>query len=168
MWALSYFPHPGGKMAKSGLIMFFLALAGTLIGGVIICCCGPMWAVVVGVAAGYLAGVFDKPAVAAAAAGKGAAAGGIAGVGALIGEIVASLINNLFVQQNPETLTEAYKLIGIQNVNPSILGTVPGMIGTLIGGGCWGALDLILVAGFGALGGLLWFRLSGKKAAGAP
>ncbi|MBN2086652.1 MAG: hypothetical protein JW748_15660 [Anaerolineales bacterium] len=152
-------------MAKSGLILFLPALAGTLAGGIIICCCGPIWAVVVGVAAGYLAGVFVKPADAGSAAGRGAGAGAIAGVGALIGQILASLVNNTLLQQDPETARELYRMLGIENVSPDMLGSATGMIGTLLGGGCWGMLDLLLIAAFGALGGFLWFRFSPKKAA---
>ena len=154
-------------MAKSGLIMFLPALAGTLIGGIIICCCGPLWAVAVGVAAGYLAGVFVKPADAGTAAGRGAGAGAIAGVGALIGQIIAALVNNTLIRQDPEAAMEVYKMLGIENVSPDVLGSATGMIGTLIGGGCWGMLDLILIAAFGALGGFLWFRFSARKAAGS-
>jgi hypothetical protein len=155
-------------MLKSGLIMFIPALVGTLIGGLVFCCCGPLWAVVAGVAAGYLAGLFGKPAEAGSAAGKGAAAAGIAGVGALIGQIVASFLNNAIMQQNPEAAAELYKLIGIQNFTPEMLGTATGIIGTLIGGGCWGIVDLVLIAAFGALGGYLWFRFSSRKSVENP
>ena len=152
-------------MVKSGLIMFLPALVGTLVGGVVFCCCGPVWSAAAGVAAGYLAGRFDQPATGGSAAGRGAAAGGIAGVGALIGQIIAVLINNAILQQNPQTTVELYRMLGIDNVDPSIMGTTTGLIGTLIGGGCWGFLDLVLIAAFGALGGYLWLKFSGKKAA---
>jgi hypothetical protein len=156
-------------MAKSGLIMFILALVGTLIGGMVFCCCAPMLAVVLGAAAGYLAGVFDKPVSGGSAAGKGAGAGGIAGAGALIGQIIAAFINTAIIQQNPETSRELYEMLGIQDFNPEMFGTTSGIIATLFGGGCWGMLDILLLAGFGALGGYLWFALAGKKAAaGTP
>jgi hypothetical protein len=154
-------------MLKSGLIMFFAALVGTVIGGIIFCCCAPAWAVAVGVVAGLLAGVFDKPAAEGPAAGKGAGAGVIAGAGALIGQVIAAYINTTVLLQNPEAAAEVYKMFGIQNFNPEMFGTTYGLIGTLLGGGCWGVLDLILAAGFGALGGFLWFRFLRKQAAGS-
>ena len=59
--------------------------------------CNPCAAAFVGLAAGALASVFDKPLLSGESAKKGAAAGAIANIGNLIGQMIGATINVFLV-----------------------------------------------------------------------
>ncbi len=77
-------------MSKAGLIGIALSFVLSVIAALIAPLCGLCVVVVVGLVAGYLSGVFDRPMTGALAARTGAAAGGIASVGALSGQLLAA------------------------------------------------------------------------------
>ncbi len=144
-------------MIKAGLIlgavMLVLGIGGSLISPI----CVPCLALVAGIAAGYLACIFDKPLTSGGAAKAGAIAGAIGGAGALLGQIIGSILNSIWV--DPQTVIDLMEQLGLPAAYD------PGMVRiTQIGGGvCFGLLDIVLMAGLGALGGILWQQIAGKN-----
>lgn len=147
-------------MLKSGLIFAAIALVLAIGSAVIISpLCVPCLALFLGLGAGYVAGMFDMPADNAATIKAGALAGAIGGAGGLLGQLIASAINAVLV--GPEGAMQLMRQLGI---DPGAAGA-QGYWGGLIGGTCcFGLLDVALMAGLGALGGLLWWQLVGQKA----
>jgi hypothetical protein len=140
-------------MLKSGLIigviMLVLAIGSSLISPLCVLCL----TLFAGVGAGYLAGVFDIPLESGQSAKIGAGAGAIAGVGAWLGHLVGGAANAVIV--GPEATAQLMRDLGLPaSVDPSTY-----YAAALGGGCCLGLIEIGLMAGLGALGGLLWFRL---------
>jgi hypothetical protein len=150
-------------MVKSGLIfgvvMLFVALGVTLV----LPYCIPCVALLLGLAAGYVAGVFGKPAGQPFATRSGAIAGAIAGAGVVIGEMIGAAINAAFV--NPATVTRLMQQLGL----PALQMSSGEYQAAQLGVNCLISLiSVALMAGLGALGGLLWWNASGKNQAVPP
>ena len=113
--------------------------------------------VAAGIGAGYLAGVFDKPLTSGGSAKVGAIAGAIGGAGALLGQIIGGILNSLLA--DPQTVIDMMQQFDLP------VAYDPGMVRIAqIGGGvCLGLLDIVLMAGLGALGGILWQQIAGKN-----
>lgn len=145
-------------MVKAGLIfgvvMLVLGIGGSLITPI----CVPCIALMAGLGAGYLASVYEKRATSGDTAKTGAGAGAIAGAGALIGQLAGSIINSMIV--GPDTAAELLESWGVSAVSDPIFYYV----GAIGGGLCFGIVDIALMAGFGALGGILWYQINGKNA----
>lgn len=150
-------------MFKSGLIIGVVALLLAIGAALLSPLCVPCLTLLLGLGAGYLAGAFDKPFDNRGSARSGAIAGAIGGIGALIGQAVGAVINSQIV--GAEGAIRLIRQLGIQLP----LGTTPadiaagywgGMIGSTC---CLGLFDVALMAGLGALGGLLWRQMSGSK-----
>ena len=144
-------------MIKAGLIlgavMLVLGIGGSLISPI----CVPCLAVAAGIGAGYLAGVFDKPITSGGSAKVGAIAGAIGGVGALLGQIIGGILNAILV--GPEGAMDMLEQFGLPIAYDPNLYYI-----SFIGSGvCFGVLDIVLMAGLGALGGILWQQIAGKK-----
>ncbi len=147
-------------MYKSGLIVgvvaLFVAAGATLLSPL----CTPCAAVFLGLTAGFLAGVFNKPADNNATAKVGAIGGAVGGVGAILGQVIGTVLNGVLV--GPERLQQFNQQLGLP-----FEGAVPHQtywLGLVGGGICFSLLDVLLMAGFGALGGLLWWQTTGKNA----
>jgi hypothetical protein len=148
-------------MLRSGLIaaaaMLVLAIGVTLLSPY----CVPCVALLIGLGAGGLAGMFDKPANGGASAQSGAEAGALGGLGAILGHLIGGGLNAVLV--GPGGAARVLSQIGVSE---------PGMTPTsyyafTFGGACClGLLEVLLMAGLGALGGLLWWQMRGKSAAG--
>lgn len=145
-------------MTKAGLIlgavMLVLGIGGSLISPV----CVPCLAAVAGIGAGYLAGVFDKPLTSGGSAKVGAIAGAIGGAGALLGQIIGGILNSMLV--DPQTVKDMMEQFGFPTTYYDSSFVQLSQIG---GGVCFGVLDIVLMAGLGALGGILWLQIAGKK-----
>ena len=144
-------------MLKSGLIiggvMLILAIGGSLITPLCVLCL----ALLAGVGAGYLAGVFDKPLASGPAAQGGAGAGAIAGVGALLCHLVGGIVNAVVI--GPEATAELLQQLGLAtSADPTTY-----YAAALGGACCLGLIEVGLMAGLGALGGMLWFRVNGNN-----
>jgi hypothetical protein len=152
-------------MKRSGLIFavvaLVLGLAVTLLSPLVVPCVG----FVIGLVAGYLGSVFDKPADSPRAANVGTKAGLIAAAGAVLGQLGGGLANALLM--GPEA---AARLMGRPAAEASSEAFAIGYYGGICGTGvCLSVVDVGLMAGLGALGGLLWWQLSGRKrSAAAP
>jgi hypothetical protein len=146
-------------MYKSGLIfgavMFVLALVITLI----LPYCVPCAALLVGLAAGYVAGVYLKPAEQNLATRSGAIAGAVAGIGVILGEMIGAVINGATV--GPEKIMQIFQQFGI---NTGFQMTTTEYWASQLGiNFCISLVSVILMAGLGALGGLIWWNSKGKQ-----
>ena len=148
-------------MLKSGLIVGGVSFVLTIIGGLVsLLLCGPCIALLAGVSTGYLAGVFDKPPDVGGSAKRGAGAGAIGGGLALAGHVLGGLANAVIL--GPEGATDVWRQLGID------LGTADPTTFYATSAGvacCLGVFDVLLMAGVGALGGLLWYQIAGKNMA---
>lgn len=147
-------------MWKAGIIIgiaaFVLALAAAA--GISPLCGLLCVSPVAGAVAGYLAGAFDKPATGEGGAKSGAIGGAVGGVGAFLGQAMAGVINALFAKQ---IAAFAGRTFG----TATDVNTV--RLGALGWGLCGGVVDIVIMAGLGALGGYLWYQFVGSKAAPA-
>jgi len=149
-------------MVKAGLILGAVMLVLGIGGSLILPICVPCLAVMAGVGAGYLAGVLDKPLTSGDSAKVGAIAGAIGGAGALFGQIIGGILNAILV--DPQQMMRMMEQLGFPMAyDPNLL-----FVGQIGGGVCFGLLDIILMAGLGALGGILWQQIAGKKADSPP
>jgi hypothetical protein len=145
-------------MVKAGLILGIVMLVLGAGGSLITPICVPCIALIAGAGAGYLACVYAKPATSGGTAKVGAGAGTISGAGALIGQVIGGILNAVIV--GPEGAVAVAEAWGLPvSPDPNIYYV------SFIGSGlCFGILDVLLMAGLGALGGILWYQISGKKA----
>jgi hypothetical protein len=150
-------------MLKSGLIFGVVALLFSAGAALLSPLCVPCLALFLGLGAGFVAGVFDKPADNGGATKLGAQSGVIGGVGALIGQCIGAVINGVLI--GSEGAARMLEQLGIPNSGSSASGY---WVGLFASGCCLGILDIALMAGLGALGGILWWQISGKKATAAP
>lgn len=154
-------------MLKSGLIIGGVMLVLGSILGYLFPLCIPCLALFAGAGAGYLAGMFDKTMGQGASAKSGAGAGAVGGVGALIGHVGGGMATALTI--GPEGSAELMRQFGI-DVPASAASGGPAYYASAFGASCcFGLFEVALMAGLGALGGLLWYQMTGKNmAGGAP
>jgi hypothetical protein len=152
------------NMYKSGLIVGIVTLLLALGTTLVFPFCVPCLALLVGLAAGYLAGVFEKPGSLEAARKNGAIAGAIGGAGALLGQIIGAAINGYMV--GPENALQILQNFGF----PTSTYMTPQLYwASTIGGNCCiGLISVLIMAGMGLLGGLLWWSTAGSKSATPP
>ena len=150
-------------MVKSGLI--FGAISAILIlasATILTPLCAPCLGLFLGILAGYVAGIFDKPTTSRDAVRKGGIAGVITGGLALAGSLLAGIINGAII--NPSNLDAFYRTLGINNIpiDPTTI-----WIGQITGGCCIGLFNVFWMGILGVAGGALWFQISGKKLPGS-
>lgn len=153
-------------MTRAGLIIGIVML---LIGGglaFIFPLCVPCLALVAGAGAGYLAAMWDKPLDNSRSIQRGAGAGAIAGLGALLGHVFGGLGAAAFI--GPAGSLEMLRQFGFD------VGDVSGAAdpaafyyGKAFGTSCcFGLVEVALMAALGALGGILWWQMTGKNQSG--
>ena len=152
-------------MFKSGLIVAAIALLFGLGFSLLSPMCTPCAGIILGLLAGYLAGVFDKPIDSAASTRVGAGGGLVASIGIIIGQIFGAIANSLLV--GPEGAQEMLQSFGgLSGYSSSMLpGYYFGVISSAI---CMSLVNILLMAGLGALGGMLWWSTSGKNIGQGP
>ncbi len=145
-------------MWKAGIIIGIAAFALAFVGSVGLSpLCGLLCvSPVAGVIAGYLSSVFDKPITGEGGAKSGAIGGAVGGVGAFLGQALAGVINALFARQIAQFAGRTFGTA--VDVNAA-------RVGALGWGLCGGVIDIIVMAGLGALGGYLWYQFVGSKPA---
>jgi hypothetical protein len=147
-------------MIKSGLL-FGAASFIFLLGASVLFTpfCAPCLGVLLGLAAGFVAGVFDQPITLEEGLKHGGIAGAIAGGVGFFGSLIASLINGVIL--TPSTLTTLYRNLGIH------LTFTQSQIwaGQLASAFCVGIFDILLMALLGVVGGAIWYQVLGKKQA---
>ena len=122
--------------------------------------CSPFEAIVLGVLAGFLAAVSEKPQLPNTAAIRGGLTALIASVIGLIGGAAGYLLRVYVIFPPEATNSVVNQLLGTE---PSPTDAATDVLSTIIGLGCCSLTDFVLMAGFGALGGYLWYRWKGKK-----
>jgi hypothetical protein len=148
-------------MFKSSLIIVPITVLVILVTGLMseLCCCSsPVAAVFLGLAAGVLCGVFEKPAQKSRALRRGAIAGAVAGTAALPAQVLGEIV-------------VALALAGSGKVDISLFG-VPAASATvdlwnwalnaLFAATLYGLISAAIMAGTGAVGSGVWFRIHGK------
>lgn len=151
-------------MTRAGLIgaavIFVLAFGLSFVSGLIVPCC----AIVIGLGAGYLAGMWERPNQNGRAVQRGVLAGVIAGVGVVLGQTIGTLVNAYMLGPSA-SLAMAEQLgfnAGGASVDPTVFYLTSGATGC-----CFGLFSLVLMAGLGALGGVIWWQTTGKNQGGA-
>ncbi|MBN2084010.1 MAG: hypothetical protein JW748_02210 [Anaerolineales bacterium] len=158
------------KMILSGVIMAGVAFVFLLLIKTNWGCLSVPAAVIIGLATGILAGNLARPDTAGRAAVFGGIAGLIASLGASLGDIIGLLIR-IFLIQTPQginSMTEGFygmmgmaDSFGAQTPAEILFGDIPIIC-------CCSTLYLAAFIGFGALGGLLWFRREAMPGALRP
>jgi hypothetical protein len=145
-------------MVKSGIIIAVVALFIALGVTLVFPYCTPCSAIVLGLAAGYLVGVFDKPTTQNAATKSGAIAGAIGGAGALLGQMIGAVINGFTV--GAANASDIVEQLGIPMEGLTTQNYWASTIGINC---CLGLVGVGIMAGLGALGALIWWSTTGKK-----
>jgi hypothetical protein len=148
-------------MKKSGLIAGGVALlfsVGTAAG--ISPLCVPCLALAFGLLAGYLAGAFDKPLDQNQAIRAGALTGLLGGVGMLLGQVLGAVLNAMLI--GPEGAARLLSQMGLFAGGPAQIANMYWIV-TVLSTACLVVVDIALMAGFGALGGLLWWKMNQGK-----
>jgi len=152
-------------MIKSGIIVGAIAFVYLFVTSIAMGLCTPFEAIILGLLAGALAVIFDKPQVANKAVLSGGVAGLIAGILGVVGNVIGTLIKT-YVIFTPETVNS---LAGqITGMGSSAFNSTSSTFSTIFSLGCCTILDLVLLAGLGALGGFLWFQFRMKNNAPPP
>nr|HID13992.1 hypothetical protein [Anaerolineae bacterium] len=144
-------------MLKAGLIGAGIGFVLAIIAALITPLCNPCVALLLGLGVGALAAVRERPATSGDSAGEGAKAGTIATVGSLVGQMIGAVANGFIV--GPEGIANLYRQFDIQvPLTPQSYWTY------LLCSNCLCAVvNVALGAGLGALGGILWYQISGKN-----
>jgi hypothetical protein len=142
-------------MLKAGCMgagLGFIYIMGlTLLSPLCTLCLTPL----LGLSVGYTAGWFDQPARVETSLSKGIVAGGFTGLGVILGQLAAAVVNGILVTNSRE-LT---KMINELGFSQAVI-TNPGDYwqATLLINSFCGVLNLALLVGLGALGGVIWFQ----------
>ena len=148
-------------MKKSGLIVggtAFLFSFGAAI--TISPICVPCLTILFGLLAGYLAGVFDKPGKQSPSIKAGTLAGLVGGIGMLLGQIFGAVLNSVLV--GPEGTARLLAQMGFPAGGPAQIAEYYWTV-IVLSTACLVVFDAALMSGLGALGGLLWWKISGSK-----
>jgi hypothetical protein len=145
-------------MIKAGLLGamlgFIYVMSLTLVSPFCTLCITPL----LGLGIGYLASRFDKPLKLETSLSSGGIAGGMSGCGALVGQMLATVVNGILVtnwEQLPAFITD----LGLAQFPD----TNEYWQTTLTANSLCSVLNLAIIAGLGAVGGLIWFQRQNKK-----
>lgn len=148
-------------MKKSGLITGGVALLLTFGAAITVSpLCVPCLTAFLGLLAGYLTGTFDKPDEQSRAIKSGALAGLLGGIGMLLGQVLGAVVNGTMV--GPEGTARMLAQMGFPAGGPAQVAQYY-WIALTLSTACLIVFDVALISGFGALGGLLWWKISGNK-----
>lgn len=140
-------------MIKAGLIGavlgFIFVMSLTLVSPF----CTPCLTPLLGLGIGYLAGWFDRPPKLEASLSVGAVAGSISGVAALLGQMLATVVNGVLIT-NWKELPLFMSDLGL----PQVLDTGQYWQTTLMANAFCSLINLVLMAGLGVIGGMIWFQ----------
>lgn len=141
-----------------GIVAFILGAGITLLSPL----CVPCVAIFLGLGAGAVAGAFEKPRSTSASAKIGALSGVFSGIGAILGQMIGSGFNAMIV--GPEAAQQFMQQFGMTLPTSGNFDAAYyfGVFGSAC---CIGLLDLMIIAGLGAVGGLLWWQITGQKQA---
>lgn len=145
-------------MIKSGLIFgaaaFVLILGSSILVSPL---CAPCLGMILGLGAGYVAGIYDKPASSGEGVRKSGIAGGIAGSMGFLGGLVGAIVNGVLL--NPSSLEMLYETFGLPKV---AVDQTTIWAAQIAGGFCIGLFNIAWMAILGVVGGTLWYQVRGK------
>jgi len=148
-------------MKKSGLIAGVVGLLFSFGAAIVVSpVCVPCLALAFGLLAGYLAGVFDKPVDQNRSIKAGTLAGLLGGIGMLLGQVLGAVLNASLI--GPEGVARMLSQMGLFAGGPAQIAEFY-WVGIALSTACLVVFDAALMSGFGALGGLLWWKISGSK-----
>lgn len=148
-------------MKKSALIAGGIAfLFSTGSATIVSPLCVPCLTLLLGLLAGYLTGIFDKPVDQNRAVKTGTLAGLLSGIGLLLGQIIGAVVNGMLV--GPEGTARMLLRMGVPAGGPNQIADIY-WTALAISTACLLVFDAALMSGFGALGGLLWWKTTGNK-----
>jgi hypothetical protein len=148
-------------MLKSGIIFGVIGFLLTLLISLVSPICSICVAIGLGLAAGYVAGVNDRPLANDASLRGGLIAGALTGGLMIPGGIIAAVINAGSMQGGGgQALTDVF---GLPPQPAEVIWAAQ-----LFAGCCIGLINLGILAGFGAGGGALWFRQNREPGGGEP
>lgn len=149
-------------MIKAGLIGaaagFIYIMSLTLLSPVCTVCLTPA----LGLGVGYLAGWFDTPPSFDTSLVRGAVAGIITGFGVVIGQMLATVVNAILVT-NSEQLPILMSQLGLNEL--IVTDSSQYWQATLTANSICSMFNLLLIAGLGAVGGLICFQHRASRAA---
>jgi hypothetical protein len=149
-------------MVRAGLIVGGITLVLGIIGGFILpLVCIPCVALFAGLGGGYLAGQFERPGASGDSARRGAGAGAIGGVGALLAHVISGAANALMI--GPEGAAQMLRNFGLELPGPAGISPASYYAGAIGGACCIGVLEVALMAGLGAVGGMIWYQTRGRS-----
>ena len=147
-------------MFKAGLIGavtgFIYITSLTLLSPFCTLCFTPL----LGLGVGYLTGWFDKPLKQESSLSRGGIAGGITGIGAVVGQMLATVVNGILVT-NWEQLPDLMRELGF--VQFPIPDANQYWQTTLTANSFCSVLNLTIISGLGAVGGIIWFQRQNKN-----
>ncbi len=153
-------------MTRAGLIgAVVIFLFAAMISGfgpalAVTCCVIP-----IGLGAGYLSAFWDRPQQMGDAVRKGALGGAISGIGVILGHVAGAILAIVFRSEQLAAFSREFsRSLGVDASGTSEMYTYAGIV---IGQGCIGLIGLVLIVGLGALGGLIWWQVTGKNQGGA-
>jgi hypothetical protein len=135
------------------LAAFVIGLGLTLLSPL----CLPCVAVMTGLVMGYMAANADQPHESRLVNTPAAITGVFAGFGLLLGQMAGSAINTLLI--GPQGMGDILTQFGLESTVGVEAGYYSGVVGSIC---CIGVLNLALSAGFGVVGGQLWWQMVGK------
>ncbi len=140
----------------NAVVMLALAIGLSLLSPL----CVPCLSIFVGLASGFLGCVMAKPTDDGSSKKTGAIVGGLGGIGAFLGHIIGSVINA--TQMGPEGSQQLFEQLGLPSTSLDPNAYYAGLAASTL---CLGILDIILLAGLGLLGGMIWWNINSKKQA---
>ena len=146
-------------MLKAGLIGAGIGFVLAIVAALVTPFCNPCLALILGLGIGALAAAWERPATSGTSAGQGAKAGAIAALGGLVGQMVGAVANGFLV--GPRRAAELLRQFDFEM--PVRITRESYWIYNLGGNCVCAVVNVALGAGLGALGGLLWYQISGKN-----
>jgi hypothetical protein len=145
-------------MIRAGLIGavagFIYVMGLTLVSPFCTLCFTPL----LGIGIGYLASRLDRPSQLETSLRAGGIAGGMTGLAALMGQMLATVVNGVLMT-NWTDVPSLFKEVGFAQAPTS----TEYWQTTLTANSFCSLLNLAIIAGLGALGGLIWFQRQNKK-----
>ncbi len=147
-------------MLKAGGIGAAVGFIAALLLTLVTPLCDPCAVLFVGLGVGVLAAFWERPAAGGDGALKGAGAGAIATAGSLLGQMVGAVLNGIIV--GPEKTAQLIRQLGLSYEYQS---PTEYWVYLLAGNCCCALGGVLLGAGLGAVGGLIGYRIWGRKEA---
>jgi hypothetical protein len=134
-----------------GVITFFLVLIGGLLSN-ICCLASPVLAILLGLAAGFLCAIFEKPSESEKAAVRGALAGAITGGVGLVAQFIGQMISQLILGSNVACIP------GMCSESAAPISQTSVTLFAVFNACFYGLILLPIMAGLGAVGAVLWLK----------